>query len=135
MSNSRLGSAKKESESPPSILSPMDTDVKTEELYPTLTSEGQSETPSTGEGSPTPPVAQDVKPVRQGPQLIGDLPVAQEEALRTFIELQGNHYQYNTLGRSREALESMTCDCQYEHGQYTFISATAGQLCSPLDVS
>ena len=113
----------------------MDTDVKTEELYPTLTSEGQSQTPSTGEGSPTPPVAQDVKPVRQGPQLIGDLPVAQEEALRTFIELQDNHYQYNTLGRSREALESMTCDCQYEHGQYTSISATAGQLCSPLDVS
>lgn len=126
MSNSRSGSAKKESESPPLGLSPKDTDIKTEELlYPTLPFEGKSETP-TVEGSATPPVAQDVKPVRKGPQLIGDLPVAQEEALSTFVELQGNHYQYNTLGRSREALESMTCDCQYEHGQYTSISTTCG---------
>ena len=126
MSNSRSGSAKRESESPPLLLYPKDTNVKMEEPYPTPTFEEQSETPSTNSGSPTPPVAQDVKPVRQGPQLIGDLPVAQEEALSTFIELQGNHYQYNTLGRSREALESMTCDCQYEHGQYTSISATSG---------
>lgn len=58
------------------------------------------------------------KPRRAGPQLIGDLPRAEEEARATFFELPGNHYQYNTLGRSREALESMTCDCVYEHGQF-----------------
>ena len=63
----------------------------------------------------TPPVA-DVKPVKKGPQLIGDLPIANEEALQTFTQIPENHYQYSTLGRSREALESMTCDCQYEHG-------------------
>ena len=57
------------------------------------------------------------KPASPGPQLIGDLPRADEEALKTFIEIQDNHYQYGTLGRSREALESMMCDCQYEHGQ------------------
>jgi hypothetical protein len=31
--------------------------------------------------------------------------------MRTFLEIQENHYQYSTLGRSREALESMTCEC------------------------
>ncbi|KAF8999768.1 hypothetical protein BDQ17DRAFT_1360339 [Cyathus striatus] len=49
-------------------------------------------------------------------QLIGDLPVARAEALATFNEITNNNYQYKTLGRSREVLESMTCDCVYEHG-------------------
>ncbi|KAF8487420.1 hypothetical protein DFH94DRAFT_641821 [Russula ochroleuca] len=31
--------------------------------------------------------------------------------MKTFIEIQENQYQYSTLGRSREALESMTCEC------------------------
>ncbi|PCH43100.1 SET domain-containing protein [Wolfiporia cocos MD-104 SS10] len=53
---------------------------------------------------------------KSDPQLIGHLPRAEEAAQRTFIEIPENHYQYSTLGRSREALESMTCDCQYEHG-------------------
>ncbi|KAG5717504.1 hypothetical protein E4T56_gene6709, partial [Termitomyces sp. T112] len=44
-------------------------------------------------------------------QLIGDLPIAREAALATFNEIEANSYQYKTLGRSREALESMTCDC------------------------
>lgn len=51
-------------------------------------------------------------------QLIGDLPIAREEAVRTFNEIYDNNYQYKTLGRSREVLESMTCDCTYEHGSY-----------------
>lgn len=55
-------------------------------------------------------------PARNGPQLIGDLPVARAAALATFEELSANHYQYGTLGRSREALEGMICDCQYQHG-------------------
>ncbi|KAF8889066.1 hypothetical protein BD779DRAFT_1439557, partial [Infundibulicybe gibba] len=45
------------------------------------------------------------------PQLIGDLPKAREEALSTFNEIVDNCYQYKTLGRSREMMESMTCDC------------------------
>lgn len=62
------------------------------------------------------------KPKRAGPQLISDLPRAEQEARTTFVELPENHYQYNTLGRSREALESMTCDCVYEHGQFYDLS-------------
>ncbi|KZT68078.1 hypothetical protein DAEQUDRAFT_766652 [Daedalea quercina L-15889] len=65
--------------------------------------------------STTPPVSSRGKP-RSEPQLIGHLPSAEEEALRNFVQLESNHYQYGTLGRSREALESMTCECQYEHG-------------------
>lgn len=114
MSKSRSGSSKKDSESPPSGLSPRDSEVKTEDTY---VADVKEDTTPTVEESVTPPLASDAKPVRKGPQLIGDLPRAEEEALRTFEELNGNHYQYGTLGRSREALESMTCDCQYEHGQ------------------
>lgn len=57
-----------------------------------------------------------VKPRATGPQLIGDLLRAEDAALATFEEIPDNHYQYGTLGRSREEGESMTCDCQYEHG-------------------
>jgi histone-lysine N-methyltransferase SETD2 len=57
----------------------------------------------------TPPASK--KPLKKGPQLIGNLPVATEEAMKTFLEIRENHYQYSTLGRSREALESMTCEC------------------------
>jgi hypothetical protein len=69
--------------------------------------------PSTSTSSPkpesTPPTPR--KPLKKGPQLIGDLSVGREEAMRTFVEIQENQYQYSTLGRSREALESMTCEC------------------------
>lgn len=117
MSKSRSGSSKKESESPSLGLSPRDSEVKTEDTYVAPTPDVKDEGTPTIEESTTPPIVTDAKPVRKGPQLIGDLPLAQEEALRTFVELPGNHYQYGTLGRSREALESMSCDCQYEHGQ------------------
>lgn len=50
-------------------------------------------------------------------QLIGDLPVARGEALKTFCEINENNYQYKTLGRCKELSESMTCDCTYEHGE------------------
>ncbi|KAI0651187.1 hypothetical protein C8Q79DRAFT_932041 [Trametes meyenii] len=56
------------------------------------------------------------KPPKAPVQLIGHLPRAEDEAMKNFTEIPGNHYQYSTLGKSREALESMTCDCQYEHG-------------------
>lgn len=58
---------------------------------------------------------------KPGPQLVGHLPRADDDARRTFEELPGNHYQYSTLGRSREALESMTCDCQFVPGLFSLI--------------
>ncbi|CAL1698157.1 unnamed protein product [Somion occarium] len=64
--------------------------------------------------SSTPPVSTKTKK-KSEPQLIGDLPRAEEGALSTFVEIPENHYQYNTLGRSRDAQDIMTCDCQYEH--------------------
>ena len=64
----------------------------------------------------TPPAS--TKPMSKEPQLIDHLPVAREEAMKTFVEITANHYQYGTLGLSREAGESMTCDCVYEHGVY-----------------
>ena len=42
--------------------------------------------------------------------------------MKVFVEIPSNHYQYGTLGRSREALESMTCDCQYDPGQSSRLS-------------
>ena len=50
-------------------------------------------------------------------QLISHLPRAEKEAMSVFTEIECNHYQYSTLGLSRELLESMTCDCQYDPGQ------------------
>ncbi|KAJ3572195.1 hypothetical protein NP233_g3246 [Leucocoprinus birnbaumii] len=64
----------------------------------------------------TPPLRQPKKLANVAPQLIGDLPIAREAALASFNEIRDNNYQYKTLGRSRELLESMTCDCTYEHG-------------------
>ncbi|KAH9476999.1 Histone-lysine N-methyltransferase, H3 lysine-36 specific [Psilocybe cubensis] len=69
--------------------------------------------------SVSPPLTAPPKSGKKAPaapiQLIGDLPIAREEAVRTFNEIFDNNYQYKTLGRSREALESMICDCTYEH--------------------
>lgn len=84
--------------------------------------EDESTPPSTRAHSETPPV---VTPAKNGRgkkktidvQLIGDLPRAENDAKKTFEELEGNQYQYQTLGRSREAGESMTCDCQFVPGQ------------------
>jgi hypothetical protein len=74
--------------------------------------------PSTPSMETTPAPA---PPKRKGPQLIEDLPIARPEAMATFVELPGNHYQYSTLGRSREAMEGMVCDCTYSHGGYSTI--------------
>ncbi|KAI0354309.1 SET domain-containing protein [Trametes cingulata] len=71
---------------------------------------------STPSATPPIPSKSKGKPPKAPVQLIGHLPRAEEEALKTFTEIPENHYQYGTLGKSREALESMTCDCQYEHG-------------------
>ena len=112
---------------------------------PSLTDEGSSVKPSpspapTLEGKPSRNGSPSKKPSRQsssatpgptskasgkakaGPQLIGHLPRAEKAAMETFTELRGNHYQYSTLGRSREALESMTCDCVFVPGRSLFFS-------------
>lgn len=87
------------------VLSP-----KAEDSLPTKTkpsrSTSASASPKPESTTPTPR-----KPLKKGPQLIDSLPIAREAAMKTFIEIQENHYQYSTLGRSREALESMTCEC------------------------
>lgn len=60
---------------------------------------------------------------KPGPQLIGHLDRAERDAMLVFEELQGNHYQYSTLGRSREAHESMTCDCQFVPGMCLLLAS------------
>ncbi|KAG6909160.1 hypothetical protein DXG01_001787 [Tephrocybe rancida] len=59
------------------------------------------------------PITTSKKAQASAVQLIGDLPIAREAALATFNEIEANNYQYKSLGRSREALESMTCDCTF----------------------
>ncbi|KAJ7146126.1 hypothetical protein C8R44DRAFT_756649 [Mycena epipterygia] len=73
--------------------------------------------------SPTPPPiarrpsAKSTKQKETPPrQLIGDLPIAREEALDTFNEISDNNYQYKNLGRSRDNQENMTCECTYRRG-------------------
>ncbi|KAF9526023.1 hypothetical protein CPB83DRAFT_771030 [Crepidotus variabilis] len=70
--------------------------------------------------SSTPPAVAQSKGAKKTPaapvQLIAELPIAREEALASFHEIRDNNYQFKTLGRSREVLESMSCDCTYEHG-------------------
>lgn len=60
------------------------------------------------------------KPKKKGEkapvQLIDHLPVAREEAMHEFTEMQDNWYQYKSLGKSREIQESMTCDCVFNPG-------------------
>src|SRR6266850_127462 len=90
-----------------------------EDPLPTKSDPSASTSPSTSpKPESTPPTQR--KPLKKGPQLIGHLSIAREEAMRTFVEMQENQYQYSTLGRSREALESMTCECPPDgSGEYT----------------
>ncbi|KAG9103842.1 histone methyltransferase set2 [Ceratobasidium sp. 370] len=46
-------------------------------------------------------------------QLIGDLARAEEEASQQYQEIKENWYQFQTLGRSRNAEEGYACDCHY----------------------
>ncbi|TFY77026.1 hypothetical protein EWM64_g6986, partial [Hericium alpestre] len=131
MSKSRCASLKKESRSP-SLLADTDNvkmqDGPVDSVKAELNSkqEPQDGTPPKAEPTPPPSTKQgstppaDAKPIPKGPQLIGHLPRAEEDAMKTFVEITANRYQYQTLGRSREAQEGMTCDCVYEHGQSSF---------------
>ncbi|KAJ7153499.1 histone methyltransferase [Mycena crocata] len=49
-------------------------------------------------------------------QLIGDLPLAREDAVDTFNEITDNNYQNKSIGLSREAMEGMSCECVYRPG-------------------
>ncbi|KIJ47294.1 hypothetical protein M422DRAFT_164308, partial [Sphaerobolus stellatus SS14] len=69
------------------------------------------------EKSATPvPTPSTSTPRPSGPQFIDHLPRAEDEALKKFIELPDNVYQYKTLGLSRQAEEGFTCDCTFEPG-------------------
>ncbi|PPQ98680.1 hypothetical protein CVT24_003307 [Panaeolus cyanescens] len=81
---------------------------------PTTTATGTPKSEATP--PPTAPSRASKKAAAIPVQLIGHLPIARQEALSTFNEIRDNNYQYKTLGRSREVLESMSCDCTYDHG-------------------
>ncbi|KAH7882045.1 hypothetical protein F5I97DRAFT_1817718 [Phlebopus sp. FC_14] len=97
-------------------IKPEEQDVQLPPEIPSVFIKPEPSPPPKRESSESSTPAPNTKPKRTGPQLIGDLPLAEEVARATFVEIAENHYQYGTLGRSREALESMTCECQYEHG-------------------
>ena len=93
----------------------------------TSTSTSASASPRTGSTTPSVPTTTTTTKLpplkKKGPQLIGDLPISTEEAMKTFVQIEENHYQYSTLGRSREALESMTCECP-PNGRRTLFAGT-----------
>jgi hypothetical protein len=70
------------------------------------------------EKSPTTPTPASRPPstLSQGPQFIGHLPRVNEDALKTFINLEANIYQFKYLGLSKSIEEGYQCDCVYEHG-------------------
>lgn len=56
-------------------------------------------------------------PVPAGPALIGDLPLAWDDALETFETLDRCVYERKDLGLSREQDEMMVCDCPFDPGE------------------
>ncbi|KAI6009958.1 hypothetical protein EDC04DRAFT_837620 [Pisolithus marmoratus] len=97
-------------------IKPEEQDVQLPPETPPEPIKPESSPPPKRESSETSTPAPNNRHKRSGPQLIADLPLAEEEARATFVEITDNHYQYSTLGRVRETLEGMTCDCQYEPG-------------------
>lgn len=67
--------------------------------------------------APTKKGAKGKKPPRPV-QLIGDLPVALEEACKTFEVLKQSRYQSKKLGLSQELLEGSQCDCNFDEGAW-----------------
>nr|GAT56044.1 histone methyltransferase [Mycena chlorophos] len=85
---------------------------------PSSRSKSRSKSASTAQSrSTTPPVASTSRSSKKKApmpvQLIGDLPIARDAALATFTEIAANTYQNKSLGRSREALEGMSCECAF----------------------
>ena len=85
-------------------------------MAPSPVVKAKSETPAPSTSTSHNGVGASAGTTKPGPQLIGHLPRAEAQALATFEQLGDNRYQYSTLGRSREALESMTCDCNFVPG-------------------
>jgi hypothetical protein len=57
--------------------------------------------------------------------LIDYLPRAEEEASQQYQEIKENWYQFQTLGRSRNAEEGYACDCHYVRGISYFCNDVA----------
>ncbi|KAG9007403.1 histone methyltransferase set2 [Tulasnella sp. JGI-2019a] len=55
--------------------------------------------------------------VSTSPTLIGDLPRAENEALKAFIEIQNNTYENKSLGKQKQVEEAYPCDCRYRPGE------------------
>lgn len=104
---------------PPLLSTSADHDLKSDS-DPTMI----SDTPP----NPSTPVSNAKKQPPFHPQLISHLPCAHTEALSVFTEISDNQYQYGTLGRSREALESMTCDCLFDPSQSPLLLITYTSL-------
>ena len=64
-----------------------------------------------------PPAPASSSSSRPGPQLIGHLPTAWDEAHETFEALEKCVYENKGLGLSREQDEMMVCDCVYDKGE------------------
>jgi [histone H3]-lysine36 N-trimethyltransferase len=112
---------KSEGDASPSQSPTLVADISTQKLKMSCyTTPPPSMTDGTTSKSLTPPLLPSSKLPRKAAsaaiQIISDLPVARESALDTFNEILDNNYQFKSLGRSGEILESMTCDCTYEHG-------------------
>jgi histone-lysine N-methyltransferase SETD2 len=112
---------KSEGDASPSQSPTLVADISTQKLNMSCyTTPPPSMTNGTTSKSLTPPLLPSSKLPRKAAlaaiQIISDLPVARESALGTFNEIFDNNYQFKSLGRSREILESMTCDCTYDHG-------------------
>lgn len=79
-----------------------------------------SPTPTSSKSPPPPPQrggpSKKKKKVPLPVQLISELPIARDEALSTFTEMEENWYQSQKMGLSRETLESMQCDCVFKPG-------------------
>lgn len=116
-------SSVKDEEDEPSSPLKTEPSPKDEDDVPTILK--RSASPSVSPKPEVTPPIPAAKPPKRGPQLIGDLPVARDEAMLTFAEIGENHYQYSTLGRSREALESMTCECPPSGFGESILSAPA----------
>ncbi|KZV82202.1 hypothetical protein EXIGLDRAFT_843951 [Exidia glandulosa HHB12029] len=67
--------------------------------------------------SPPPTSGKKEKALPPPPQLISDLPRAEGDALRTFVELRSCTYQNANIGRSRNVEEGMACDCTFVAGE------------------
>jgi [histone H3]-lysine36 N-trimethyltransferase len=99
-------------------------DIPTQNFKPSPSPTPTSTTDAAESKSTSPPLAARPKTSRKAAQipvqLIGNLPIARQAAVSSFTEIYCNNYQYKSLGRSREVLESMTCHCTYEHGSSFF---------------